>query len=511
MKLKFKPVISAMVSIAMLFNISFTALAKGIDITIIHTNDTHGGIVQNDKKKIIGYSKISSYVSAIKNSHKNVLLIDAGDCLHGQIITGVSKGDIAIKIMNAMKYNYMVPGNHDFNYGLNRLIELSNKANFKVLAANIFNKNGARVFEDNDIFEMDGVKIGVFGIATPETMYKTNPANVKDLIFGDPVKCAKEQVEILKANNCDVIIAIAHLGVNPESAGYNAYDLRDKVDGIDLIIDGHSHTPLSKIEQAKDKPMITSAGGYGEFIGVTELTINDGEKIVESKNIGIDDLKQVENDKTIDSIIRNAEIEMKNILSKPIGRTDVTLNGKQTTVNETNLSKLLVDSVLDETKADMVILNGGCIRDDIQAGTITVNDLLTVFPFGHYVVTKSMKGEDIIKALEYGFSSLPDAARKLPRIANAKCVIDPNAEKMHKIKSLEINGEPIIPDKIYTVATNDFLAIGGDGYSYIANGTRLNEYSTLEVCLEKYISKIGGNIKSYDRDNCVVFTKNINH
>ena len=462
------------------------ANAKSLDLTIVHTNDIHGRIKYSKDDKIVGYSKMKTYINNLKSK---ILLLDAGDVLHGQPVVTLDKGESAVSLMNLMGYNYFVPGNHDFNYGYDRLKELSSKMSFKILAANICLKDGSKPFVENDVIEIDGVKIGVFGLATPETLVKTNPENVKNLDFKDPVESAREQVKNLKGKGTNIIIAICHLGIDDESAGNRSYDVRDNVDGIDLIIDGHSHSSLDQISQVNGKAVITSTGAYAENLGVVNLTFKNGKTEIKPSNIPFSELEALETNKEIDDLIDKINKSQEKILREVIGKTEVELIGKKSAVraSETNLTKLISNIILKETGAQIVILNGGGFRDGIGVGEITYESILKVFPFGNYVVTKSVNGDDIIKSLEFGLSDYPSVSGKFPQIAGITVIIDKNAKTGSRINSVKINGKEIEKDKNYILATNDFISSGGDGYEFIGKSKEINQLSALDEILVKCI------------------------
>lgn len=487
--LSFSLIFSLLVSLLSACSIS---KAKDLELTIVHTNDIHGRIVENKDNKIIGYSKMSTYISDLKSQKKNVWLMDIGDVLHGQTIVTLPKGQTAVDLMNIMGYNYFVPGNHDFNYGYERLVELSKQMKFKTLAANILKKDGESLFTQNDIVETDGVKIGFFGLATPEVAIKTNPKNVEGLEIKDPVEVAKEQVKLLKKSGASLIIALSHLGIDEESKGHRSYDVRDQVDGIDLIIDGHSHTAFDKIEQVEGKAIITSTGAYGSKLGVVDISIKNNKKIIQPKNIEFSEFANVSSNQKIDEYINEATKSLGPVLNTVLGSTEVYLEGKKSEVrvNETNLTKLTLDAILKETKADVALINGGGFRDSIDIGNITMNKVLTVFPFGNYVITKSVKGSDIVKALELGFSNYPSPSGGLSQIAGMTCTIDSKAAAGSRVASVVIEGKPIDLEKEYVLATNDFVASGGDGYDMIAKSKTVNEFSGLDEIISAYIKKI---------------------
>nr|SUY25997.1 membrane-associated 5'-nucleotidase/phosphoesterase [Clostridioides difficile] len=210
--------------------------------------------------------------------------------MHGLPIVNMDRGKSAIELIKCAGYDYITPGNHDFNYGKDRLFELSKSANLgehtlKFLSSNIF-ENGKKVFDSNDIKEIDGIKIGFFGLSTQETKSKTGFKNVEGLEFKNPIESATEQVNELKGKGANVIVAICHIGTNSLSKP-NSIDIANEVQGIDLIIDGHSHTKFENGKQVGDT-LIVSAGQYLENIGEIKLTLdtNDVENIkIENKSV----------------------------------------------------------------------------------------------------------------------------------------------------------------------------------------------------------------------------------
>ncbi|MDF2617211.1 MAG: nucleotidase, partial [Sedimentibacter sp.] len=207
-------------------------------ITIFHTNDTHARLLSNDTN--IGFAKIATLIKEARLANPNTLLLDAGDTLHGMPIVNISKGENAVKVLEATGYDYMTLGNHDFNYGQERLLELKDMSSVGMLSANILDKDGKALFTPYVIKEIDGLKVGIFGLSTPETAYKTSPANVEGLTFANPVETAEKIVNEIK-DQTDVIIGIVHLGLDGGSE-FTSERVATEVDGIDVLIDGHSHT-----------------------------------------------------------------------------------------------------------------------------------------------------------------------------------------------------------------------------------------------------------------------------
>ena len=467
-------------------------------ITILHTNDTHGRLKADNK--IIGIDT----VAAIKNNTENSILVDAGDTIHGLPFVTLSKGQDAVDLLNEAGYEYIVPGNHDFNYGYSRLMELfknsvtlkSGENKLRLLASNI-NKDGKSVFEANHIKEMEvngkTVKVGFFGIATQETAYKTNPNNVKGIEFTSPVDAAKEQVEELEKQGADVIVALSHVGTD-ESSDPTAYDVIKAVDGIDVYVDGHSHTTFKNGEKVNDT-LLVSTGEYLSNVGKVEIELNENNEVVNATAslISKEEASKVTPDAKVAAKIAEIDKAQGEVLSEVIGKNTIELDGERNSVRfgETNLGNLITDAMMDETGADLAITNGGGIRASIKVGDITKGDVVSVLPFGNFVVTKQLTGAQIKEVLEFGVRSYGESLGGFPHVAGIKFVVDPSKPVGDRIISLTINGEALDMNKTYTVATNDFTAAGGDDYPCFADVPTINEYSSLEEILANFIKTLG--------------------
>ena len=467
--------------------------AKNIEITLFHTNDSHGR-VKTDASSI-GIDVIS----AIKNNTVNSLLVDAGDTLHGLPFANLKRGEDIISLMKLAGYDVMTPGNHDFNYGYERLVELSKLANegengFPIISANVMKDNN-NLINANIIKEVAGVKIGIFGLSTPETAYKTNPNNVKGIVFADPVESAKKQVKELKEKGADVIIALAHIGID-ESSDIVSTTIANEVEGIDVIIDGHSHSKLANGITTKNGTLIASTGEYENNLGKVVISLDNDTKDIVNKNASLiskNDTTNIVGNEAVSNKIKEIDNEQNEILLKVVGNSKVHLEGdrKYARTQETNLGNLITDAMLNETGAEIAITNGGGIRDSIDVGEITKGKIVKVLPFGNYIVTKSLTGAQIKDVLEHGIKAYPETAGHFPHVAGLNFVFDATKEPGNRIVGITINGKPIEMDKIYVVATNDFMAVGGDEYPHFNNIPTINEYKSLEEALESYIAKIG--------------------
>ncbi len=481
-------------------------------IAIMHTNDVHGRAEYDDYNGALGLAKLSTAISNEATKYDDYLLFDAGDVFHGTSFATLSKGQSMLDVYNEMGYSAFVPGNHDFNYGLDRLLELEDEANFPFLAANIeYNNTSGKtgdVFDDYLIIEKNGLKFGVFGLATPETAFKTNPANVADITFTDPVIAAQNSVTALESEGADVIIALSHLGTDTSSDN-TSIDVANGVDGIDLIIDGHSHTELPSGMEIDDT-LIVSAGQYTENLGVVELQITDGDVVsATAKLMDFDSLSTVNENSTIATKIDEVAAANAVILDEVVGNTTIDLDGERANcrTNSCDLGSLAADAMRDETGADIAITNGGGVRSSIAAGDITKGDVVTVFPFGNYVVTKEVTTSELYEIISasvsgYGYGT-GGALQQLGSFAQVSGItfeldftvsqIDPQLRIYMGGVLLDSNDT----ETTYVVATNDFLAVGGDSYPVFKDKPTLNEYKGLDEILIDYINNtLGGTITS---------------
>ena len=246
-------------------------------LTIIFVNDRHGRM---DADAHIAY--------IVQNTTGNVLLLDAGDTVHGQTTAILTRGAAMVELMNAVGYSAMVAGNHEFNFGAKRLVELTEMMDFPLLSANVFTEDGNMLFQPYEIFHMDGITVGIFGITTPETVRKTDPRNVAGLTFECPTKVAVEMVYTLNTHGVDFIIALTHLGIDEESLPEHRSDTLAEIPGIHLIVDGHSHLRLEMGLFVGDT-LIVQAYEHGKYIGVVEIIFSGGEISMVARLIEVTD------------------------------------------------------------------------------------------------------------------------------------------------------------------------------------------------------------------------------
>jgi len=484
-----KKILSLVLVLAVVFSFGSFAAETSTDITLVHINDTHAKVFEG-KYDGMGIAKVAEKVEALKAENPNTLLLDAGDSFHGTTFATLEEGASIVKVMNAMNVDVMTAGNHDFNYGQDRLVELSKMANFPILAANVTKEDGTNLVDSYIIKEIDGVKIGIFGIASPETTYKTHPDNVKGLTFADPVESSKAMVAELKGK-ADVIVALAHVGLDEETL-VKSTDIAKALPEIDVIIDGHSHTDLEE-GMMVNGVLIVSSGEYTKNVGIVDLTIMDGKVTSKSAKLFTKaEAADMEGSAKVTALMDEIKADQEKITSVVLSSTKTILDGErgQVRAGETNLGNLIADAMINESDADVAITNGGGIRASIPVGKITKGDVITVLPFGNYIITKEVKGADIKAAIENGVDSYPGTKGAFPHVAGFKYTFDANLPAGERVTSITKNGKALDMNKTYVLATNNFMAAGGDGYKMFADYPIKGEFSALDEALIDYMNVV---------------------
>ncbi|MCL2030045.1 MAG: 5'-nucleotidase C-terminal domain-containing protein [Oscillospiraceae bacterium] len=439
------------------------APGEPVTLTVIHVNDRHGRM---DADPFIA--------QLAQETPGRVLILDAGDALDGQIAANLTRGASMVDLMNAVGYSAMVTGNHEYTYGVDRLRELAGRMDFPLLAANV-KQDGKPVFQAYAVFDLDGLRAGVFGIVTPETVSASDPRVVAGLTFEDPARTAAAMVEVLRAEDCDVVIALAHLG-DAQSSRPEHRSGALAIPGVDVVIDGHSHSLLENGTMIHDT-LIAQAGEYGRHIGVVELVIDGGVISKTARLIETGGDRRA--DEGILALIAELDKSVEDIAGQAAGYTPVPLHGERAEVRagETNLANLITDSMRHATGADIAVLTGGNIRAGIPAGEITMGHVLTTLPFSNLLVTVRLSGADILEALEHGVSLYPEPAGQYIQVSGLSVEFDPDAEPLNRVTRAALaDGSALDREKIYTVATIEFLAAGGDGYSMFDKGAGLVYY-----------------------------------
>ncbi len=495
MNFRNRKVLSLFLSLALVLGIVIGAApmvsfaeTEGTSLTIVHTNDVHGHVKGDDS--VIGFEKLQTIVKELKEKDPNVLLLNAGDTVHGTTLATLSGGESIVRLMNTMGFDAMTPGNHEFNYGYDRLVELNKMAEFPILGANIVKEDGRSDLEPYIIKEFEGFKVGIFGISTEETKVKSHPNNTIGIKFEDPVATAEKMVKELE-DKVDIIVGLVHLGIDEESE-ITSIDVAKNVKGIDILVDGHSHSTLAEGMLVGDT-LIVQANEWTKNIGLVEVEIKDGNIVNKTaKLIDYEAAADVALDPEIAAELEKIEVENNAILDEVVGASKVELVGEREVVRagESNLGNLITDAMLEVSGADVAITNGGGIRASIAEGQVTLGDILTTFPFTNYPVVIEVTGQTIVDALNFGVDAYPEAAGKFPHVAGMSYVIDTSGEA-NKVVDVLVGEKPIDLDAKYKLVTNDFMGAGGDGYTMFGDATILAEYGLLSEVLADYIKAAG--------------------
>ncbi len=465
-------------------------VATGKTIQILHTNDMHGFFLEG-KYDGMGAAKLKTLLDQKKAENPNTLVLDAGDAMQGSNLVTLSKGEKATVVMNKMGFDAMVAGNHEFDYGLEILAGNDKLLNFPMLAANVTDADGKNILKDYIVKEIDGVKIGIIGLATPETTFKSHPDNTKGLVFEDPAITTKRLVKKLRdEEGVALVVAVAHLG---ETGEWPAAESAE-VGGVDVIVDGHSHVFYEQGKLVGDT-LIVSTGEHTKNLGVVTIELDKDNKVVSKKAelITKEMAKDVVPNQEIADIINEIVEENKVIEEEVVAKTEIELNGERGFVRtgETNLGNILTAALKDVAKSDLALTNGGGIRTSIDVGDITKGEVLKVLPFSNTVRVIELTGADVKAAIENGIADYPKTKGAFPHIAGMTVTFDSSKKAGERVVSLKVDGKDIDLEKTYTLATNDFLVAGGDGYEMFKGKNVVGEYNAMDQVFIDYIAKNG--------------------
>lgn len=485
----------------------FLALASPLraqpepELVIFHTSDVHGYALpvwdKNQRLINIGYPIFKAYVDGV--AAKNKMMLDAGDTLSGRPFANIQRGQMVARILELLKYDAMALGNHDFDFGMSRLVELTFRYKLNFIAANIKKKeDGSRLFPPYVIKDYGGLKVGVFGLSTPQTPVKTNPQNVASLDFGPPAALeglARDMEAELRQQGADLIIALTHLGTAPSSKP-SPQDIARAAPGIDLIIDGHSHLEVPGLKEGNT--LIVSAGAYFHNIGRVDVSRNArGNFTLTPHLVPAEEVKLTAPDQKLDALAGTLAAELDRELDQVVTTLPFALEGDPTISRlfSTNLGRIICAAMKRATGADAAIINSGSIRVGLPAGEVSRRQLLEVLPFENYVLTVRLSGAEIIEAVNNGLSKPAQGAFPQFYGMTVTAIELKNKENPTeggpmggRVDIIEIGGRPLKPEAEYLIATNDFLYAGGDGYNMF-QGHAASEFSTVNEVFLQYLSE----------------------
>ncbi len=464
-------------------------------LTVLHTNDFHArfepiskydsgcSAEDNDAGECFGGSaRMMTAIADAKARSNNWLLVDGGDQFQGTLFYTYYKGKAAAEMMNKMGYDAMTVGNHEFDDGPEVLRGFVDAVDFPILMSNADISgepllNGA--IAPAVIIERGGEKLGLIGLTPQDTDELASPGD--NITFGDPVEAVKAQVERMEANNVNKIIVLSHSGLNVDKR------IAEETQGVDIIVGGHDNSLLSNtIEGAKGpypvmvgNTAIVQAYAYGKFLGELNVTFDDDGNIVEAKGEPIIlDGKVIEDSATKDRVTELAQ-PLDEIRNKVVAETAEAIEGDRSVCRavECPMGNLVADAMLDRVKdqgIQIAIANGGGLRASIDAGPVTMGEVLTVLPFQNTLSTFQVKGQTILDALENGVSQVEDGGGRFPQVAGMSYAFDASKEPGSRVSDVMVGGAPIDAAATYGVVSNNFVRNGGDGYKMFVDA--MNAY-----------------------------------
>lgn len=477
-------------------------------IQIVHTNDIHGYYTKTDNGTL-GFAVLKSIVE----KEGADLVLDAGDTFHGQAFATIEEGKSIAQLMDYVGYDAMTLGNHDWSYGSDRLKELDAESNFKIIASNVVTESGESFFENNyvikDVVADDGtnLKVGIVGVIDDSFYTSTAAENVSGLKFEEEAAAASEMAQYLRNNEkCDIVLAITHQS--------NCEGFVSNIIGIDAVLAGHEHVVMNENyidSQGKIVPVV-EAGYYFGNVGVMEITVDPASKdivSVEESTYDINNIGDITENAEVKSAISAIEEREQVILSEVVGQIDIDYpySWEDIRISQQEIGKFVAESYLAKTSADVAFENAGGIRAGLSKGDVTYKDIISISPYGNGLVTKKITGKEIIDILNQSLAlgkacddvysiqkeaaangedpyqySWPEGNGSYLQFSGIEIETDEN----NQIVSAFINGNAVDENKVYTVATNNYVADGGD-YSALVAAPLKKEYDTCEQALLSYI------------------------
>lgn len=454
---------------------------KPLDLTIMHSNDSHANVEQ--------YPKLTTAVKEVRGQKANSLLVDAGDVFSGTLYYNQYLGKADLGFMNDLRYDAMTFGNHEFDKDSNVLASFINEMQFPMVSSNVnvtndsvlgplFKNEISAAPEGGHIYpaivkEVDGEKVGIFGLTTEDTTFLASPS--KEIVFENAAEKAEATVAALEEQGINKIVVLSHLGYGPDK------ELAANVDGIDVIVGGHSHTKLDKpvfIEKA-EPTVIVQANEYHKYLGVLDVTF-DVNGVITAQDGKLLDMKNYAADADAQAKVDVLKAPLEELKKTVVGSSSVVLDGEREDVRyqETNLGNLIADSMAQKANelvpgTTIAMQNGGGIRASINEGDVTLGEIHTVMPFANLLVTLDLTGEEIWQALEHSVSKVEAGAGQFMQVSGLQFKYDvakPAFDRVWSVNVMTADGyEPLDLTKTYSVATNAFVADGGDGYTVFKN------------------------------------------
>lgn len=483
-------------------------------ISVVHTNDIHGNISADDENEVLGLARVKTFFDRKEKEADIAFLLDAGDYFHGQSFATIDRGAAAAELMGACGYTAMTVGNHDWNYGKDRLKELESlvkKENFmfSILAGNVVNPMENNSFFNTKIYTVsqersDGkMKVAVFGVFDPRLTGATAPENTKDLWFKNMKDYAQEKADALKKEGFQLVICLTHC-IDPVA-------LASSVDNVDLWVAGHDHKQIAQFVTTPNggKSYVVENSSNLNTIGNVEIQCtldadgNVASLTMQEKTVSYDEGYYIPENPDMLSRIEEIKEEQAPLLERVVGYSPEDLNGtwENVRLGETGLSRAVTNAYLLETGADVAMENAGGMRSSISKGDVTYQDVLNVSPFGNYVVTLNLTGAQLLFMMERSLEILhqnqiadisgeydtwPQNSGNMLQIAGMQITYDMAKPSGSRVLAATVGGQPLVTDMEYTVAMNNYLATDTADYPELTGKATLHEYSACVDVLTDY-------------------------
>ena len=420
-----------------------------------------------------GYARLAAVVKAERAKGGNVLFVHAGDALSPSLMSSLDRGEHVITLTNMLAPDIFVPGNHEFDFGKDLFFKRMSEAKFPLYVANILNPDGRLIpgFRERTIIEMSGIRIGITAATDEDAAVLSSPG---DLRFPRSVETIEKQAALLRKEGADVVVAVVHTDRAKDEAM-----IRNRA--ADIILSGHDHDLWINYDERTAAAESSYDAHFVTCVDVTFTVRTDSEgrrEVLWYPEFRPIDTRNVVPDAEIDAVVQQYESKLSKQLDVPIATTAVELDSRNATVRtqEAAIGDLIADAMRAETNADIAITNGGGIRGSRiypPGTTITRRDMMAELPFRNTIALLSISGRAIRAGLENGFSALPRPAGRFPQVSGLRIVADPSRPVGERVISVESGGKPLDDKKIYKLATNDFMARGGDGYDVFNNVTEI--------------------------------------
>lgn len=487
--------------------------AAEYNLTILHTNDFHArfepiskydgpcGAEDNTAGECFGGSaRLMTAIAEARERAGNSILVDGGDQFQGTLFYTQYKGTLAAEMMNQMGYDAMTVGNHEFDDGPEVLRGFMDAVEFPVLMSNA-DVSGEPLLADklakSTVIEKGGEKIGLIGLTPEDTHELASPGD--KITFSDPVAAVQGEVDKLTAEGVNKIIVLSHSGYGVDQK------VAAETTGVDVIVGGHTNTLLSNTDERAEGPYPTMVGetaivqayAYGKFLGELNVTFDDEGNITKAEGEPlIMDAAVTEDQPTVDRIAEAAK-PLEEIRNRVVAETAEAIDGERGNcrAQECSMGNLVADAMLDRVKdqgIDVAIANSGGLRASIDAGEVTMGEVLTVLPFQNTLSTFQVTGAQLIEALENGVSQHEEQAGRFPQVAGMSFAFDPKAEVGSRISDVMVAGEPIDLEKTYGAVSNNYVRNGGDGYAMFKDAANAYDYGPdLADVTAEYLAKDG--------------------